>query len=336
MKKNITTAVASCILVACSVHVQAQTPAKRFYLKAAGGYFLSVSPGQFPNVGTYEPKETFSTYNTSTGATTVVSEKVLTGSYGGGARGGLTAGYDLSRYIALELAVNYYHSKTNLMTHNVTTAQGSSTVLASVEAHGHVNAIDLAPAIVFNAGMAGKVNPYVRIGAVVPVWGRLYISTDGYRAGAVAGQPTLSSQLTVHREEAIKPNATVGFQGALGVTYSISNNFSLFLETEYRNVPVEGKSKEVNEYNELLKVISNTNGATVSTTTRGVNDLSTAERNTHYVTTLTTDSNTPTGTTDPAHPTQTQYKDNNKAADDLKSYINIGGLGLNLGLKIRI
>lgn len=337
MTKSITIGLIA-ISLCTSLSLQAQDkPAKRFYLKAAGGYFFSVSPGQFPKVGAYDPRETYQTYNTTTGATTVTSDKVLTGSYGAGVRGGLTAGFDINNYVAVELTANYYHSKNNLMTHQVTTAEGSSTVLGSVESNGHVNAIDLAPSIVLNPASKGKFNPYVRIGVVVPVWGRLYIETAGYRASSVTGAPTLMSQVSVQRKEAVKPNMTIGFQGALGVTYKLGNNLSLFLETEYRNVPVQSKSKEVTEYAETLKVINVTNGATVSgPTSRGLNDLSTAERYTDYQTTVNTSSNTPTGVTDPAHPTQTQYKDNNKPANDLKSYINIGGLGLNLGIKFRI
>jgi hypothetical protein len=99
---------------------------------------------------------------------------------------------------------------------------------------------------------------------------------------------------------------------------------------------VVGKKKEVTAYAETTKVINNTNGSTVSTSSRNLDNLSTAERYTTYHTTIDQNSNTPTGTTDPAHPTQTQYKDNTKPADDLRSYINIGGMGLNLGIRLRI
>lgn len=317
----------------------AQAPTVRekgFYLKAAGGYFFSVTPGQFPNVGPYEPKEIYQTINPTTGATTITSEKVLTGSYGAGTRAGLTLGYEFTRYISAELTVNYYHSKKNLMTHQETTIQGSTTKAGEVRSNGHVNALDVAPSIVISPGLTGKLNPYVRFGVVVPVWGHLIIETEGYRLSSITGQPTLRAQTTIQREEKVKPNATIGFQGALGVTLKASNRFSLFLETEYRNVPVVGKSKEVTAYNEVTNIVNATNGSVVSTSSRGLGDISTAERQTTYHTTINQNSNTPTGTTDPAHPTQTQYKDNNRPADDLRSYINIGGLGVNLGIRLNI
>jgi hypothetical protein len=336
MKRMIVTI---CVLTAIGMRAQAQAPVnkeKGFYLKAAGSYFFSVTPGQFPNVGPYEPKEVFQTVNPVTGATTITSQKILTGSYGAGTRAGISGGYNFNRYIAVELAGNYFHSKQNLMTHQVTTIQGTSTKAGEVTSHGHVNALDVAPSLVISPGFQGKWNPYMRFGVVVPVWGRLIIETEGYRLSSVTGQPTLSAQTNIQRKEEITPNATIGFQGALGVTYKAGNRLSLFLETEYKNIPVAGKSKEVTEYNEVTNVISNTNGSTVSTSSRNLDGLSTAERYTTYHTTIDQNSNTPTGTTDPTHPTQTQYKDNTKPADDLRSYINIGGLGLNLGIRLRI
>lgn len=338
MKKSITAlTIGIGMLTSVSLYAQDKAaPEKRFYFKVAGGYFFSASPGQFPKVGTYDPHELIQTRNMTTGATTTVSDKVLTGSYGAGVRGGITAGFDINRNVAVELGANYYHSKKNLMTHQLITAEGSGTRLGEVVSHGHVNAIDVVPAVVIKAGSQGRFDPYLRIGAVIPVWGRLYIETDGYQAGTVSGSPTLATQLNVHRKEAVKPNATVGFLGAMGVTCRAGNRLSVFLEAEFKTVPVKSKSKDVNEYAETLRVINTTNGTVVQTSSRNVNDLSTAERSTNYVDVLTTSSNTPTGATDASHPTQTQYKNNSKPADDLKSYINIGGLGFNAGIKFRI
>ncbi|WP_343704282.1 outer membrane beta-barrel protein [Chitinophaga sp.] len=310
----------------------AQAQSGKFYIKAAGGYFFSVSNGQFPDVGPYPPRDIRNSVNPNTGATTTISEKVLTGSYGEGARGGLTFGYNFNRYMALEGTFNYFHSKKNLMTRNITTVEGSGAVAGSVESHGHVNAVDFAPSLVINPGFE-KLNPYVRFGVVVPLWGRLFIETDATRASAVPGQPAfVMAQTAIHRKEEIEPSPTIGFQGALGATYPLGKRLDIFLETEYRNVPVKGKSKEVTEYDEVTNVVNTTNGQVISTQHRGLNDLSTAERHTDYVTTLDQNSNTPTGTTG----AKTNYKNDNAPANDLKSYINIGGLGVNLGVRIRL
>lgn len=320
------------LLLACSSLTQAQTaPQHKFYLKAAGGYFFSVSPGQFPDVGPYAPRDQHNSVNPGTGTTTVISEKVLTGSYGEGARGGLTFGYQMNQFLALEGTFNYFHSKKNLMTRNITTITGTDTRVGSIESNGYVNAIDFAPSLVISPGYT-KLNPYVRFGLVVPLWGVLQIETDAAQTSPVPGQPTsVVAQTTIHRKEEVKPNPTVGFQGALGATYAIGSRWDIFLEAEYRNVPVKSKSKEVTSYAETLNVVNTTNGQVISSSQRGLSDLSTAERETRYVTTLDQNSNTPTGTTG----TKTNYKNDNAPADDLKSYINIGGLGLNLGVRLR-
>lgn len=310
-----------------STHAQTS----KFYMKAAGGYFFSVSNGQFPDVGPYPPRDQHDEVNPATGGITTLSEKVLTGSYGEGVRGSLTLGYNFNKYIGIEGTFCYFQSVKNLMTRNLTTIQGTSTAVGSVESRGYVNAIDFAPSLVFSPGYE-KWNPYVRFGFVVPFWGRLNIETDAARTSAVPGQPaTVVAQTTIHRKEEVEPSPTIGFQGALGVTYAVAKRFDIFLETEYRNVPVKSKSKEVTDYEEVTNVVNTTNGQVISTQRRGLNDLSTAERQTDYVTTLDQNSNTPVGTTG----AKTNYKNDNAPSNDLKSYINVGGLGANLGVRFR-
>jgi hypothetical protein len=303
--------------------------ASKFYLKVAGGYYFSVFPGQFPKVGPYQPHDEQKSYNSTTGTTTVTSEKILTGSYGAGGRGGLSLGWNLNKYMAVEATFNYYHSNKNLMTREVTTLAGSSTVLGKIEAHGYVNAVDFAPGFVISPGYE-KVNPYVRFGVVVPLWGRLKIETDASQTGSttLGGQPYIT-QTTIHREEEVKPNVTIGFQGAVGVSFPVSHKIDIFVEAEYRNIPVKSKSKEVKSYDETTNVVSPTTGAVAATQHRGLGDLSTAERETKYVTTLDASSNTPVSQTG----AKVTYKHDDQASNDLKSYINIGGLGANAGLR---
>ncbi|HVI48551.1 MAG TPA: outer membrane beta-barrel protein [Chitinophaga sp.] len=326
------------LAVSGSVHAQDKSTSahSRFYLKAAGGYFFSVSPGQFPNVGPLPPEDRRIEVNTATGAQTVLSRKVLTGSYGEGVRGGLTVGYDINKYLSVEASFNYYHSKKNLMTRSLATAAGSGTILTNVESYGHVNAVDFAPSLVVSPGLE-KVNPYVRFGVVVPLYGRLYIETDAFQlnrppAGAPLPPGTMI-QTNIHRKEEIKPNATIGFQGALGVSFAVARRFNIFVEAEYRNVPVKGKEKEITTYTETNKAINPASGATIADLPgRSLNDLSVAEKNTKYVTTLDQNSNTPTGQSG----SKVTYKNDNAPANDLKSYINIGGLGVNAGVKFRL
>jgi len=330
MKKNLALFGALCAFVSVQT-TQAQNvkPASKFYLKIAGGYYFSVFPGQFPKVGSYEPHDEHLVYDPSSGMTTSVSEKVLTGSYGAGGRGGLSFGWNINRYIAVEGTFNYYRSKKNLMTREETTIAANKQTVGKIESHGYVDAIDFAPGVVMSPGFE-KVNPYVRIGMVVPLWGNLKIETEASRSGtAVVGGQTVLTQTTVQRSETVKPNVTIGFQGALGVTFPVAKKLDVFVEAEYRNIPVKSKSKEVKEYDETVALVNPANGTVISTQHRDVSGLSTAERETEYVTTLDQSSNTPVG----QQGAKVVYKDNDRPANDLKSYINIGGLGANAGLR---
>ncbi|SFE52551.1 Outer membrane protein beta-barrel domain-containing protein [Chitinophaga sp. CF118] len=311
--------------------IQAQTvksPSK-FYLKVAGGYYFSVFPGQFPKVGSYEPHDEQKEINGTTGATTIISEKVLTGSYGAGGRGGLSFGWNLNKYMAIEATFNYYRSNKNLMTKEVTTLAGTSQVVGKIESHGYVSAVDFAPSLVVSPGFK-KVNPYVRFGLVLPLWGRLNIETDASKSGSavISGQPVVT-QTKIHREEQVHPNITLGFQGAFGVAFPVSHKLDVFVETEYRNIPVKSKKKEVNTYDENTNIINPSTGAIITTQHRGLSDLSTAERETKYVNTIDQSSNTPVSTSG----TKVTYKHDDQPSNDLKSYINIGGLGANAGLR---
>jgi hypothetical protein len=87
----------------------------------------------------------------------------------------------------------------------------------------------------------------------------------------------------------------------------------------------------VTVYDEVTRVVNTATGAEIARQTRGLNDLSTAERETEYVTVLDENSNTPTGTTG----SKTNYRNDDAPANDLKSYINIGGLGVNAGVRWR-
>ncbi|MCW3465489.1 outer membrane beta-barrel protein [Chitinophaga nivalis] len=321
-----------------SVHAQDKSgvaPHSKFYLKVAGGYFFSVFPGQYPNVGPYPPQDLRTEFTPGRPLDTL-SRKILTGSYGEGVRGGLTFGYNINKYLAVEGTFNYFSSRKNLMTRSLATVAGSGKVLGSVESNGHVNAIDFAPSLVVSPGYE-KVNPYVRIGVVVPLWGHLTIETEATQLSAPpAGLPVPPGAMVltnISRKEQIKPNPTIGVQGALGVAFTVSPRFGVFVEAEYRNVPVRSKEKEITAYTETNTLVNGATGATIQALPgRNLDNLSVAEKNTKYVTTLDKGSNTEVG----KKGAQTLYKNNNEPSNDLKSYINVGGLGLNAGIKFRL
>lgn len=291
-----------------------------FYLKPTGSYFLKVTPVEFPNVGSLQPRDYVFSINPNTGAQTRISEKTITGSFGQGWRAGLTGGFRFNHVVAVELGVNYFRSEENTMAKQ-TGYIGNNRVLA-LEAVGQVSAFDLTPTLVFHLPTQMKFRPYLKMGAVVPIHGYLDINTTASdQTGTIAKTVNpnfVAIELT--RSERVKPKPTIGFIGAAGFNYPIGKNLSFFSEIEYRNVSVNSDSKEVKSFN-ATGTLANGNKVNV-----GLSDLPTGVRETNYHKTLTSSSNVP----------GTANYNPNQPSDDLKSYINIGGLGLNVGLKIGI
>jgi len=314
MKKLLLSAI---LLAAASLTTFAQE-GRGFYLKPTGSYFLKVTPVEFPNVGPLQPRDYVFSVNPSTGAQTRISEEAITGSFGQGWRAGLTGGFRFNEIVAFEMGVNYFESEKNTMAKQ-TGYIGNNQVLG-LQAVGQVAAIDVTPTIVFHLPTEAKFKPYLKMGAVLPVYGYLDINTAvNDQTGSIARtvNPNFAA-IELTRTERIKPKPTLGYIGAAGFNIPIGAKISFFSEVEYRNVSVNGDSKEVTKFAAIGTL---TNGTKVPVS---LSDLPVGTRETNYHKTLTASSNI----------AGTAGYDPNKPSDDLKSYINIGGLGLNVGIKI--
>lgn len=314
MKKILLSAI---LLAAASLTTFAQE-GRGFYLKPTGSYFLKVTPVEFPNVGPLQPRDYSFSINPNTGAQTLISEEAITGSFGQGWRSGLTGGFRFNEIVAFEMGINYFQSEKNTMAKQ--TGFIGNTQLLALKAVGQVSAIDVTPTIVFHLPTEAKFKPYLKMGAVLPVYGFLEINTavnDQIGTIAKTVNPNFAA-IELTRTERIKPKPTLGYIGAAGFNIPIGNNISFFSEIEYRNVSVNGDSKEVTKFAATGTL---TNGTKVPV---GLNELPTGTRETNYHKTLTASSNV----------AGAAGYDSTKPSDDLKSYINIGGLGLNVGLKI--
>ncbi|POY37330.1 hypothetical protein C3K47_06075 [Solitalea longa] len=306
-----------------------------WYIKGGASYFITVTPVEFPNVGTLQPRiSTGSLILTVVNGTNTLKEvlstdKTITGSFGQGYRFNATPGYSFNKHIALEVGLHFFHSDTHQMamktlTDDVTPAQAGTTAL-SIDATGRVYAFDISPNLVFKLPLNNGFEPYSKVGVIVPIHGRLKISTDIYdRYGATTGGAI--ANLNLHREEEIEPRATIGFLGALGINYPVAKKVKAYAEVEYRNIAVSSKGKEVTAYSGTG--VSRVNGQPV---TLAYENLEQGEKFTDYKTSLNTSSNTEytLGTT-----TRNPNFDKTKNAEDLRSYINIGGLGFSVGVKV--
>ncbi|MFP5080472.1 outer membrane beta-barrel protein [Pedobacter sp. JCM 36344] len=327
MKKSIPIIILLSIMAACSFAQE-----KGFYIKPTGGYFIKVTPVEFPAInGAPARDKTTTITGTGAGATSTVSETALTGSFGQGFRAGLVGGYQFNSVLGLELGVNYFNSaEQDMMKQNVF---NNGVNVLNLHTIGKVRALDLAPALVFRIPSTGKFQPYTKVGVIIPVAGYLQINTSvndqtGQVAASqgIASAPGTRTNLALNREEKINPNATIGFQSALGFDYKISNRVSVFSELEYRNVSVGGKDKELEKYDGTATVVLNATNAPAGSRALTLNDQPKGDREVNYHKTINSGMNVKgSANYDPTKP-----------SDELRSYINIGGLGLNVGLKIKI
>jgi hypothetical protein len=218
------------------------------------------------------------------------------------------------------MGINYFTGQNKTMVETVNRLIAAAPIFVSGTAEGKINAFDLAPAVVLFLGEAKGFEPYTKVGVIVPIHGDLTIETK-------RTYTTTAGAVNSYAKDVVLPNPTVGFMAALGTSYKLAKNISLFAELEYRNFTVHGKSKETKEYTE--------NGVDKLNTPTGFRpDASYSASHVDYVEQLnsgsnnylfnpnTTTTNIPTDTTRP-----------NEAMNDISSYVGISGLGLTFGFK---
>lgn len=301
-------------MMVCSVTMVAQTEKaekpESWYFKLGGSYFLQTAATEFPTVGGNLPLD-----RTYVGGK-LVSEESVTGSFGEGFRTGITAGYRFNARLGVELGVNYYTSNDKTMAQTSSDLPLTPAGVYSFKSVGQITAFDLAPALVLFLGEHKGFEPYTKVGVLVPIHGDLEITTDAYAPIAFNPGPVMANVRSVDK---VKPNPTVGFLAALGTSYKVGKNISIFAELEYRNFTVHGKTKETTEFTE--------NGQDALAT------RSTAQIHTNYRSRLDVNSNNPlfnpnTATADTKDTTRP-----NDPMDELSSYVGISGLGLTFGFK---
>ena len=287
----------------------ADSKPETWYFKLGGSYFMQTAATEFPTVGGNLPLD-----KTYVGGK-LVSEKSITGSFGEGFRTGVTAGYRFSVRLGVELGINYYSSNTKTMAQTVSDVPyiptSATTGIYNFKSEGKITAYDIAPAIVMFLGEAHGFEPYTKVGVLVPIHGDLEITSDA--VAPVGVNPSTGAPIfgNIHSVDEVKPNPTVGFSAALGTSYKLAKNISLFAELEYRNFTVHGKTKETTEFT--------VNGNDALSTRK------TSQIHTNYRDGL--DANSNNALTNP------NGVDTSKPMDELSSYVGISGLGLTLGLK---
>lgn len=157
-------------------------------------------------------------------------------------------GYPLNPYIALQLQGTYL-SGAITETHRFEQQTASGLLVSSQEASAAQ--VQLSPALVIQpSATSAPLNPYVRLGLVIPIWGATYIERRGDLAvdpdfGALAAFDEFSAPgLQAEVDAVVRPAFSWGYNAAVGVHYQLKPQLALFLEASYVGLRVRRASYE--------------------------------------------------------------------------------------------
>ena len=225
------------------------------------------------------------------------------GSMGQGLPMGLKVGYYFNDNLGIELGINYWigaeqtAADVNVSAYplspgvyatdftNVTTAKSSQ--------------LRMMPQLVYKSDMG----IYGRFGMVIPVSGKTIVSSTTEFKMPLSGDP-----MKMEEETEYKGTFAIGFAGAFGYAYELSDNMHLFGEMEYISLTIKGKTSEITK--------SSTNDQDQ------LPSMSTYEKQTNYVDKLDKDSNVLGGT---------NY-DKSKPLDKLRTSTVYSSLRFNVGI----
>lgn len=277
--------------------------AQEFYVRGAAGIIGESGKTEYnnadPNGLTNIQQSTDITINAD-GTTRV---KSLNGTLGSGFKANITGGYMFNKYVGAEIGFNYFDGDKKTIG-KLSTPEISSSAVA------YLRGLDIMPAILITPGF-DRLNPYARIGALLTGAGKLTIESDVLAKDA-AGPGT---DVKVQALTEVTAKFSVGFAGAVGATYPIGKNLSVFGEIEFKNFSIKSKSAEIKEY--VTTGIS-ADGNTFLIPGQQLADLPQSEKNFNF-------SDEYSGTV--------QAEDPNQPRTIPTQFVNASGVGVNVGIR---
>lgn len=274
--------------------------AQEFYIRGGVGYSLENAGTEFnnadPNGLTMIRQSTDITVNPDGSARV----KSLNGTLGSGFKGTVTLGYMFNKYIGAELGFNYFAGEEK------TIGKLNSPLMRS-EAKAYLEGLDVMPAIFLTPGFE-KLNPYARMGLLIPVAGKLHIDSQAYAPDA--GGPGVDVNVQARTE--VESRFSIGFAGAIGVAYPISPKLQIFGEVEMKSLSIKSKSAQIKEY----QTTAVTTAGTSLVPGQQLADLPMNETHFEFEDTYTE------GPEDPS-----------KARKIPTQFVNASGLGFNIGIR---
>ncbi len=257
------------------------------------------------------------------GVTTQDTETAVFGSLGSGINFGAGFGYMFNENFGAELGVNYLIGRQFITTseenetNTVAGSGGGGSITTTINGKDtdamSANLLRINPSFVL-VGNGDKIRPYAKFGVMLGFGKAMATSTEtgSYSDGTNTG--TYEDVTTLEWSGGIG----FGFSGAIGASYSLSDNMSLFAEMNMNNMSLAPSS---------LVITGSTGTATDpsgTTTTDYLTGSTVYQLQTNYVDEITASSNTG------ANPNQSDTS----PRDELKSKVGLGSVGISIGLKI--
>jgi outer membrane protein W len=288
------------LFLAMALTASTKSIAQGFYVRGGGGYSVESGRTEFnnadPNGLTMIQQSTDVTVNPD-GSQRI---KALNGTLGSGFKANITFGYMFNPYIGAELGFNYFSGEEK------TIGKLTSPMMQS-KATAYLEGLDVMPALYLTPAFS-KLNPYARIGILVPTAGKLNIDSQAFAPDA--GGPGVD--VNVRAKTEVTPRFSVGYAGALGVTYPIGKRLHIFGEVEFKNLSIKSKSAEIKEY----ETTATSSGGTALVPGQQLADL--PKNETHFE----FEDDYTQGASDP-----------NSARKIPTQYVNASGIGLNFGVR---
>lgn len=193
--------------------------AQNFYAELNVGYGIGM-PSSTLGTDTYTDLSGTGSYS-----------KAIHGTLGGGLNLTLTPGYMFNKHIGIELGLNYFMGSKTLVSSNT-----SSNSMIYDKTTASSSQFRILPSVVLSTG-GEKLYGFARAGLVLPIVG----STKGVREASMG-------TVTINAETETKGNFSVGFRGALGIGYNITDLIGISLEVAHTSLTIKPKSRTVESY----------------------------------------------------------------------------------------
>lgn len=174
----------------------------------------------------------------------------IVGSIGQGLHLQLTPGYMFNEHIGVELGLNYFLGAKvtlNNATSNITVdALGINKAdYSSNEQIAQSNQFRVIPSLIVSTGTSNTLSGYAKAGIVIPVAGKTTVTQNAVDA-EVDG--TGITRDIIKAEIESKGAFSLGFRGAIGLNYKLSDRLSIFGEVYGILLNIKSKSRTINSY----------------------------------------------------------------------------------------